>query len=70
MDPTITLSEGFPHLSVGDPNTQKEAISRDPIPTLTRVSRKRDSFTDDGHKTLDTTVMKIFGLYKTRLTSA
>jgi len=50
MDPTITLSEGFSHLSAGDSNTQKETISRDTHPTLTRVSRKRDSFTD-GRKT-------------------
>ena len=64
MDPTKSLSEGFAHLSVGDLNPLREAISRDNTPPLTRVARERDRFTDEDHKPLDAEIMKTFSAFR------
>ena len=53
MDAT-TRSEDFTHLSVRDLNA----------PSLARVSRERDLFTNDDHKPLDAELMETFSLYR------
>jgi hypothetical protein len=61
MDPTSSLAEDLSHLSVGDENVPPEA---DTSPQLTRVSRERDVFIDDGHKIYDAKIMNTFSLYR------
>jgi hypothetical protein len=60
MDPTGSLSKGFSALSVGDQNTPHD--DKDTTPSLTRVSPKRDLFTDEDHNKLDAYVIKTFSL--------
>jgi hypothetical protein len=60
MDPTGSLSKGFSALSVGDQNTPHD--DKDTTPSLTRVSPKRDLFTDEDHNNLDAHVMETFSL--------
>ena len=64
MDPTRSLSEDFAHLSVGDLNPPHEAMFWDTTPSLTRVSHKRDHFTDDDHKPLDAELMEHFSAFR------
>jgi len=54
MDPTNSLSKGFADLSVGDQD----------VTTLTRVSRERDNFIDNDHKSLDELLMKTFSAFR------
>jgi hypothetical protein len=64
MDQTSFLSESFSLLSVGNTDPPHEVVYRDTIPTLTRVSRERDLFTDGDHSPLDAELMKAFSAFR------